>query len=52
MGEVPDWYPLIVAAEVYHCSPWELEDQPVYWRDRALILRSARVQAEKQLQER
>lgn len=41
----PSWYFLMVAAEEIGCTPWELEQQPVYWRDRALIKRAAESEA-------
>jgi len=28
---MPDWYPLIKAARVLGCKPWELMDQPPAW---------------------
>jgi hypothetical protein len=36
---MPDWYPLLVAADRLHCKPWELlglEEISVWWTDIAL----------------
>ena len=41
MGYCPEDYPLWVAAERCHCPPWELAKQGVWWKDRALVVRSA-----------
>ena len=45
MGYVPDWYYLILAADRLHCTPWELLEQSIYWRDTALKAISAEVEA-------
>jgi hypothetical protein len=38
----------MVAAEEIGCTPWELEQQPIYWRERALVKRQAESEAEYQ----
>ncbi len=43
---MPDWYPLVDAARELGVAPWELEKQPTYWRDRAIIYRNARLTIE------
>lgn len=47
---MPDWYPVFAAAETLHCPPWELLEQSVYWRDKALIKRKAEAQARAELE--
>lgn len=47
MGYVPDWYYLIRAADRLHCTPWQLLEQSIYWRDIALKAISAEIEAEK-----
>lgn len=47
----PAWYPLFVAANYLHVPPWELLDQSVYWRDKALIAQAAEAGARKILQQ-
>jgi hypothetical protein len=44
MGWMPDWYPLLRAAKYLNVPPWELLDQPLWWREKALI--AERVEAE------
>ncbi len=46
MGAVPDWLPLLVAAEELHCAPWELLEQSIFWQRVAHIKRSASIQAQ------
>lgn len=46
MGRMPDYYPLFIAADRCHCSPWELLTQATYWRDKALIVNTAENQAQ------
>jgi len=41
---MPDWYPLLRAAKYLNVPPWELLDQPLFWREKALI--AERVDAE------
>jgi hypothetical protein len=40
-GEVPDWAPLLDAAQVCHCPPWELLERETYWLDWALAYQRA-----------
>jgi hypothetical protein len=35
MGECPDWFELLEAADLLHCRPWELVKQPQFWIDAA-----------------
>lgn len=42
---MPDWYPVMAAADAFRCPPWEVLDQSIYWRDKALIYRTAVAQA-------
>lgn len=37
----PDWYGLIQAAKYLNVAPWQLLEQSVYWRDKAIIAMSA-----------
>jgi len=48
----PDWYAVMQAAKYLNVAPWELVDQSVYWRDKALIAMSAEAQAQKILDTR
>lgn len=43
----PNWYPTIQAAKYLGCKPWELLEQSVWWRDKALIAMTAEQQAQK-----
>lgn len=43
---MPDWYPTMAAADACHCPPWEIVERSVYWRDKALIYRTAVTQAQ------
>lgn len=47
-GEMPDWYPLIVAARYLGVPPWELARVPRFWEEVALIARAAEADAEEQ----
>ena len=42
----PDWYPLFRAARYLNVAPWELLQQSVWWRDKALIAQSAEQQTQ------
>lgn len=46
VGECPDWYVLIQAAKYLGVPPWELMEQSIWWRDKALIAMSAEAQAQ------
>lgn len=41
MGEIPDWYPLILAAKYLGVPPWELARQPLFWTEVALAAQDA-----------
>ena len=41
MGDAPDWYELLVAAKFLGVPPWELLEQPIYWKRWALEAASA-----------
>jgi hypothetical protein len=43
----PDWYPVFIAAQECGCTPWEMLKAPVWWKDKALIKRSAEAGARK-----
>lgn len=47
MGYCPDWYEVIQVAKYLGCKVWELEDQPMYWHQKALIAMEAEAQAQK-----
>lgn len=42
----PDWYALIQSAKYLNVAPWDLLDQSVWWRDKALIAMSAEQSAQ------
>ena len=50
MGEVPEWYELFVAAKYLGVAPWELLDQPVYWKEWAIAASSAEGSAKASLE--
>lgn len=41
----PDWYALIQAAKYLNVAPWDLLEQPVFWKDKALIAMTAEHEA-------
>lgn len=41
MGEVPDWYEMIVAARYLRVAPWELHAQPAIWKQWGLAAQAA-----------
>ena len=43
----PWWFPLLIAAKECNCKPWELMEQPVFWRDVALKKIAAENRAQK-----
>jgi hypothetical protein len=51
MGECPDWYAIIRAAQYLGVPPWELMKQPIFWRIKALSAMSAEESARKQKEE-
>ena len=46
MGDVPEWYPLLVAAKHLEVAPWELAKMPVWWTEIALAARHAEIAAQ------
>ncbi len=48
----PDWYTLIAAARYLGVAPWDLLEQPIWWRDKALIAATAEAQAQEILAKR
>lgn len=48
MGYMPDFYPLFVAADRCNAKPWEMLEQPMIWRDWALICSTAEAQAQEE----
>lgn len=46
MGEPPDWYATIQAAKYLNVAPWELMEQALFWRDKALIAMTAEAQSD------
>jgi hypothetical protein len=48
-SDVPGWFTDIEAAKELGCSVFELEERPFYWKDRALIAKSARLKADADL---
>lgn len=50
MGEVPGWYPLIVAARYLKVAPWELRKQSVFWVHAALMARTSEIKAQEHRQ--
>lgn len=49
MGEMPWWYPLIVAARYLGVAPWELERQPIFWKRIALQAQRSENKAHEQI---
>jgi len=43
---MPDWYPVIKAAQYLGVAPWALLEQSVWWREKAIIALSAENQAQ------
>jgi hypothetical protein len=48
MGEMPWWYPLLVAARYLGVAPWELAQQPIFWKRVALQARRSEEKAQEQ----
>jgi hypothetical protein len=46
LGEVPDYYPPIKAAQYLKVPPWVLVKQARCWEDWALIIRAAEAEVE------
>lgn len=36
MGELPDWYRTLKAAQVLNVPPWELAEMPLVWQEWAV----------------
>jgi hypothetical protein len=36
MGELPDWYRTLKAAQVLGVAPWDLVEKPLIWQEWAL----------------
>lgn len=47
-----DWYVLIRAARYLKVAPWDLLDQPVYWRQKAIESESIDAEVEEARAER
>lgn len=48
----PDWYTFIQAAKYLNVPPWELAQQSVWWRDRAVMAMNAEAQAQHVISQR
>lgn len=48
MGEVPEWYAVIRAAKYLGVAPWELLEQPIIWKEWAVMAENAEHEASKQ----
>lgn len=44
--ECPEWYPLIQSAKYLGVPPWELMEESLYWKERALVAMTAEAQAQ------
>jgi hypothetical protein len=51
-GSAPDEFWLYRAAKILGCTPWELENQSVRWRELALMFATAENWAENERAER
>lgn len=47
MGALPEDYPLFAAARYLGVAPWELAEQSLYWKNRALIFMEEEAEAQK-----
>jgi len=45
-GSMPDWYPSMQAAKYLNVPWWDLLEQSVWYRDKALIAMSAEAEAQ------
>jgi hypothetical protein len=52
LAKCPDWYALMRAADKLNCTPWELLEVSIYWKQKALKAITAENQAKKILEER
>jgi hypothetical protein len=48
MGEAPDWYVHLRAAKYLGVAPWELDDQPLFWKNAALVAEDVENQYQQQ----
>jgi len=48
MGECPDWYLIVRAAQYLGVAPWDLMKQSIFWRCKAIIAMEAEESARKQ----
>lgn len=48
MGEIPDWYRTLLAAQELNVPPWELAERPLIWQEWALSARRVRYHVEKE----
>lgn len=49
---MPEWYPLIRAARWLGVAPWDLAEQPSFWREAALESELAEGDANRYLQKK
>jgi len=47
MGACPEDYSLVKAAQWLGVAPWELMEQSIWWRDRAIMFMNAEAEAQK-----
>jgi len=47
MGRCPEDYHLVKAAQWLGVAPWELMEQSIWWRDRAIMFMNAEAEAAK-----
>ena len=52
MGEAPDDYALFKAAQFCNAKPWELAEQALWWKIKALDYMSAEAEAEQIIADR
>ena len=52
MGEAPDWWFHLRAARYLGVAPWDLAEQPLFWRNIALIAEDVEVTFQQDQQRR
>lgn len=52
MGELPEWYRTIKAAQILNVPPWELAEQPLAWQEWAVAAQSAEESAHEEQRKR
>jgi len=52
MGACPDWYATFQVAKYLNVAPWELSEQSVWWKYKALTALTAENQAQMNIQKR